>query len=91
MLSNGQLAILKIAAVRPYLLTDQNHFQIDISRHGEELIYMVSTKSLQWFRRRCDNGENQRWLPAAIFVNGPKPFSGGHNWTTSGIYQKSFE
>ena len=25
-----------------------------------------STKFLQWFRRRCDNGENQRWLSAAI-------------------------
>ena len=25
-LSNGQLAILKMAAVRPYLLTDQNRF-----------------------------------------------------------------
>ena len=79
MLSKGQLAILKMAAVRPYLLTDQNHFRIDIFRHGEKFICKVSTKSLQWFQRRCDNGENRRWLPAAKFVNGPETFSGGHN------------
>ena len=31
-LSNGQLEILKMAAVRPYLLTDQNRFRADTSR-----------------------------------------------------------
>ena len=36
----------------------------------------VSTKFLQWFRRICDNGENQRWQPVAIFVDGPESFSG---------------
>ena len=79
MLRNGQLAILKMAAVRPYLLMDQNHFRVDISRHCEEFICKVSTKFLQWFRRRCDNSENQRWLPAAIFVDGLEPFSRVHN------------
>ena len=29
--------------------------------------------------RRGDNGENQRWLLAAIFVDRPEPFSGVHN------------
>ena len=78
-LSKGQLAVLKMAAVRPHLLTDQNCVQMDISRHWEEFICKVSTTFLQWFRRRCDNGENQRWLPAAIFVDRPEPFTGGYN------------
>ena len=30
----------------------------------------VSSKFLQWFRRRCDDGENQSWLAADIFVDG---------------------
>ena len=51
---------------------------------------MVSTKFLQWFRRRCDNDENQRWLPAAIFVNRPEPFSGMHNYTAKGTSQANF-
>ena len=34
----------------------------------------VSTKFLKWFGRRWDNGENQRWLPVAIFADGPEPF-----------------
>ena len=29
----GKLAILKTAAIRPYLLTDRNHFWVAISRH----------------------------------------------------------
>ena len=73
-LSKGQLPILKMAAVRPYLLTDQNRFRADISKHREEFICHVSTKFLMWFRRRCDNGENQRWLQAATFVDKPEPF-----------------
>ena len=32
-LSKGQLAILKMAAVRQYLSTDQNRFRTDTSRH----------------------------------------------------------
>ena len=31
--SKGQLAILKMAAVRSNLLTDRNRFQADASRH----------------------------------------------------------
>ena len=34
-----------------------------------------STKFLQLFRSRCDKGENQRWLPAAKFIDESKPFS----------------
>ena len=71
-LSKGQLAILKMAAVRPYLLTDWNRFRPDTSTHREEFIGKVSTKFPQW----CDNGENQRWLPVAIFVDGPELFFG---------------
>ena len=65
-----------MAAVRPYLLTDQNHFEADISRHWEEFVCKVSTKFLQWFQRRCNNGENQKWLPAIKFADGTEPFSG---------------
>ena len=75
-LSNEQLVILKMAGVQPYLLTDLNRFQADTSRHWEEFKCKVSTKFLQWFWRRYDNSENQRWLPVAIFVNGPEPFWG---------------
>ena len=32
-LRKGQIAILKIAAVRPYLLTDRNRFRADTFRH----------------------------------------------------------
>ena len=32
-LSNGQFMILKIAAIRPYLLTEQNYFSADTSRY----------------------------------------------------------
>ena len=32
-------------------------------------------KILPVVQRRCDNGENQRWLPVAIFVGGPEPYS----------------
>ena len=42
-LSKGQLPILKMAAVRPYLLTDQNRFRADISKHREEFICHVLT------------------------------------------------
>ena len=73
------------------MLTDQNRFRVDIFRHLEEFICKVSTKFLQWYRRRCDNGENQSWLPAAIFVDGPEPFSGVHNYTTRGTSRASFE
>ena len=71
--------ILKMAAVWPYLLTDQNHFRADTSRYWEEFIRKDSIKYLWWFWRSCDNGENQSLLPAAICVDGPEPFSGGHN------------
>ena len=50
--------------------------------HGRSLCtlkYKSSIKFLQWFRRRSNNGENKRRLLAAIFVDGPGPFSGGHN------------
>ena len=80
-----------MAAVRPYLLTDQNHLQADTSRNWEEFICKVSTKFLQWFRRRCDNGENQRWLPSAIFVDRPEPLSGLHNYTTRGTSRANFK
>ena len=45
--------ILKMATVRPYLYTDQNHFQAYTSRHLEEFIRKVSTISeeMQW---RCN-------------------------------------
>ena len=33
LLSKGQLAILKMAAVWPYLLTDRKRFRADTSRH----------------------------------------------------------
>ena len=36
-------------------------------------------------------GENQRWLPLAIFVNGPKPYLGGHNKTNGGTTRANFE
>ena len=73
-----------MATVRPYLLTDRNRFLADTTRHWEEFICKVSTEFLQWFRRRCDNGENQRWLPVAIFVNRAEPFLGGHNLRPQG-------
>ena len=79
LLRKGQITILKMAAVRPYLLTDRNHFRADTSRHCEEFICKVLTKFPQWFRRRCDNGENQCWPPAVIFVNGQKPYSNVHS------------
>ena len=89
-LNKGLLAILNMVAVQPHLLTDLNRFWTDTSRHWEEFICKVSTKFLQWFRRRCDNGENQKWLPAAIFVDGSKLFSDKHNYTTIEISQISF-
>ena len=66
---NDQIAILKIAAVGPYLLTDQNHFRADTSRHWKEFICKVSAKFLLWFWTRCDNGENQSWPPTAILMD----------------------
>ena len=33
MLSKGQIAILKMAAVGPYFLTDRNRCRVDISKH----------------------------------------------------------
>ena len=83
-----------MAAVRSYLLTDQNRFRADTSKHWEEFICKVSKKKkkkcLTWFRRRCDNCENQRWLPVAIFVDGSEPVSGGHNKSTGETTQTSF-
>ena len=78
MISKGQLAILKMTAIRPHLLTDQKRVRADTSRHQEEFICKVSTEFLLWFQRRCDYGENHRWLPAATFVDGPELFSDGH-------------
>ena len=78
-LSKGQFRILKMVAVRPYLLTDQNHFRSDTSRHWEKFKGKVSTKCLHWFRRRCDKGENLRWVPSARFVDRPESFSNGLN------------
>ena len=72
MLSIGQIAILKMAVVRQYLLTDRNRFKVDTTRHWKEFISKVLAKFLKLFQRRCDNGENRSWLPAAIFVNGPE-------------------
>ena len=73
--------ILKIAAVWPYLLRDRNGFgrtHLDIERN-----------SYARFRRNSsggfggdhiyDNGENQSWPAAAIFVDGQEQFSGMHN------------
>ena len=49
-LSKGHFAILKMAAFRPYLLTDQNYFQTDTSRHCENFICKISTKTSSSFR-----------------------------------------
>ena len=65
----------KLAAVRPSLSTDRNHYQVD---------------SLD-IKRRCNNGEIQRRLSATIFVDGPKPFSSRQNYTTRGTSQISLE
>ena len=43
-------------------------------------------KFLQWFRRRCSNGENQSWL--AVFVDGLEPFLGVHWGNNSGKFKK---
>ena len=67
-LSNGQLATLKMAVVWPYLLTEQNRFRADTSRHWEEFTSTVLTKFLQWFRRRCDNGENRSHFRACTTI-----------------------
>ena len=80
-------AILKMATVLPYLLTDRNHFLADTSRHWEEFICNVSAKFLQCFRRRCDNGENKSWSAAAILIG----YSGVHNYATGGTTRASFE
>ena len=79
-LSKGQIVILKMATVRPYLLMDQNRFLADTSRHWEEFICKVSAKFLQWFPRRCDDGENHSWPPPAIFVNGQEPYWADTTW-----------
>ena len=44
MLKKREINDLKMAAVRPYMLMDQNHFPADTSRHCEECICNVSTK-----------------------------------------------
>ena len=46
---NRAISDLKMTTVRLYLLTNQNHFQADTSRHWEEFICKVSTKLIQWF------------------------------------------
>ena len=68
--------MLKMAAVRPYLLTDQYHFRqhLDVEENSYARFRLNSSSGFGG-----DNGENQRWLSAATFVNGPEPFSGGHN------------
>ena len=54
-LSKVQIVVLKMAAVRPYLLTDQNRFRVYTSRHRG--IHMQGFGEIPpWFRRRCDNG-----------------------------------
>ena len=82
MLSKGQFTILKMVAIWPHLMTNQNNFQVNTSRLWKEFICKVSTKFLQCFQRRCDNVENQKWLPVAIFVDRLEPFLDGHNYTT---------
>ena len=61
-IGKGQSAILKMAAVRPYLLTDYNRFRGDTSRQWDEFTFRFWQNSSSVFGRRCDNGENQRWL-----------------------------
>ena len=42
----------------------------------------IKRKSYVRFRQNCYSGfndENQRWLPAAIFVDEPEVLSSGHN------------
>ena len=66
----GNLAILKMVAVWPYLLMDRNHFgqtYLDIDSNSYARFRLNSSQ------RRCDNGENQ------IFVEGLELFSSGHN------------
>ena len=61
-----------MAAVWPYLLMDQNHFQADTSRHWDELICKVSTKFLQWFLSRRNNGDQRTSGPVnAHLTPGP--------------------
>ena len=58
----------------------RNHFRADTSRHWEEFICKVSTKFLQRFQGRCDKLKVKiKRLPAATFIDGLEPFSGGHN------------
>ena len=78
MLSKGQKAILKIAAVLPYLLTTEINFEqtnLDIERNSYARFQRNSSSGFG----TCDNGENQSWSPAAIFVDGPEPFLGMQN------------
>ena len=46
--SKGQLAILKMAAIRPYFFIDWNDLLADTSRHWQEFICKVSNKFIQW-------------------------------------------
>ena len=87
-LSNGQLAILKMAAVRLYLSTDWNYFRACTTRPLGKRLGQVSKKSGHWSWRRCDNKiltvlrrSNSYFKDCchlAIFVDGPESFLGGH-------------
>ena len=48
-------------------------------RHFEKFMFKVLTKLLQLFRSRCDNDENQRCPPTAIFVDDRNHVSARHN------------
>ena len=83
-----------------YLSSYQTWFQFITVFGNNEFIFGqthldIERNSCIRFRQnsssRCENGENQIWPLAAIFVDGPEPFSGVHNYTTRGTSQASFE
>ena len=84
-MANIVIVLRSISNFKYGLHLDKNYFQADTASHHEEFISKTSTEVLLWFQRRCNNGENQSWLPVAIFVDSSEPFLGRHNKTTMAV------
>ena len=62
------------------MLTDQKNFFLGVGGRGRTQSDTIKRNSycnvlmkfLQQFRRRCDDGDNQRWLPVVIFNDMPE-------------------
>ena len=90
-LNKGEFANYKMAAVQPYKLTDQNHFQGDASRLWEESIRKISTKYLHWLQKRSDNREKYKMADGDHICQWTWTKFGHAQQTTRGTSEKNFK